>query len=271
MIFMLYFSHIETDRFGTIRQQIWMILHYPLHVAILLTVEGSTFLMLSGVLGSITEAWGALYPLSIDDDWETFFARFSSSEEVVASISSDVTILLNITFKDPAALVHLYDYTKPIAILKNITAPYNSSEWQDLAGGAIDQLWGGVEVAIYYTFGIEGHDPHDHSPSAIEQAASAQNVMHTVFLYFYFSAGSLLFVLAIMCIFAKKDLSKEMWMSVAVKVFVGVGVTLPVLAYWVGGQASVSFFLSAWTIAVVMLGYFIGKICPSTAARERRW
>jgi len=31
MIFMLYFSHVEHDSFGTIRQQIWMILHYPLH------------------------------------------------------------------------------------------------------------------------------------------------------------------------------------------------------------------------------------------------
>lgn len=38
---MLYFDQIENDRFGTIRQQVWAVLHFPLHVAILLTVEGS--------------------------------------------------------------------------------------------------------------------------------------------------------------------------------------------------------------------------------------
>lgn len=38
---MLYFDQIESDRFGTIRVQIWTLLHYPLHVAILLTEEGS--------------------------------------------------------------------------------------------------------------------------------------------------------------------------------------------------------------------------------------
>jgi low temperature requirement protein LtrA len=42
LLWVLYFDQIEHDRFGTIRQQIWALLHYPLHVAIVLTVEGST-------------------------------------------------------------------------------------------------------------------------------------------------------------------------------------------------------------------------------------
>lgn len=41
LLWVLYFDQIEHDRFGTIRQQIWTILHYPLHIAILLTVEVS--------------------------------------------------------------------------------------------------------------------------------------------------------------------------------------------------------------------------------------
>lgn len=39
---MLYFDQIDPGRFGTIRVQIWTLLHYPLHVAILLTEEGSS-------------------------------------------------------------------------------------------------------------------------------------------------------------------------------------------------------------------------------------
>ena len=39
---MLYFDQIEHERFGSIRQQIWALLHFPLHTAIVLTVEGIT-------------------------------------------------------------------------------------------------------------------------------------------------------------------------------------------------------------------------------------
>jgi low temperature requirement protein LtrA len=49
-IWVLYFDQIEHDRFGTVRQQIWAILHYPLHVAILLTVEGSSSLILWNII-----------------------------------------------------------------------------------------------------------------------------------------------------------------------------------------------------------------------------
>lgn len=54
-IWVLYFDQIEHDRFGTIRQQIWAILHFPLHVAILLTVEGSTTLILWNIIKNISD------------------------------------------------------------------------------------------------------------------------------------------------------------------------------------------------------------------------
>lgn len=49
-IWVLYFDQIEHDRFGTIRQQIWAILHFPLHIAILLTVQGSATLILWNII-----------------------------------------------------------------------------------------------------------------------------------------------------------------------------------------------------------------------------
>lgn len=49
-IWVLYFDQIENERFGTIRQQIWAILHFPLHVAILLTVEGAASMIIWNIL-----------------------------------------------------------------------------------------------------------------------------------------------------------------------------------------------------------------------------
>lgn len=39
-IYMIYFDWLEEEHFGTIRQQIWSFLHFPLHVALVLAVEG---------------------------------------------------------------------------------------------------------------------------------------------------------------------------------------------------------------------------------------
>jgi low temperature requirement protein LtrA len=40
MIYMIYFDWNDEEHFGTIRQQIWSALHFPLHLALVLAVEG---------------------------------------------------------------------------------------------------------------------------------------------------------------------------------------------------------------------------------------
>lgn len=37
---MLYFDRLEEDHFGTIRQQLWAFIHFPLHIALVLVLEG---------------------------------------------------------------------------------------------------------------------------------------------------------------------------------------------------------------------------------------
>jgi hypothetical protein len=38
---MFYFDNQPKQHYGTIRQQLWSVLHFPLHIAIVLVVEGS--------------------------------------------------------------------------------------------------------------------------------------------------------------------------------------------------------------------------------------
>jgi len=38
---MLYFDNHPTGHYGTIRQQIWAVLHFPLHLSIVGVVEGA--------------------------------------------------------------------------------------------------------------------------------------------------------------------------------------------------------------------------------------
>ncbi|KXT11343.1 hypothetical protein AC579_9461 [Pseudocercospora musae] len=41
-LYMLYFDWIQEEEFGIIRQQLWSVLHFPLHVALVLAVEGAS-------------------------------------------------------------------------------------------------------------------------------------------------------------------------------------------------------------------------------------
>lgn len=259
LIFMLYFGHAEHDKFGSIRQQIWMILHFPLHVAILLTEEGSSFLILSRVISHIVSFWGTLYPLQNSLDWDEFFSEYDSVDQVVESISGDLQQLFHVTFRDQDTLLTLYNYTRDFTAIQAIGHPFNTTEWQVEASGVIDQLWKGMENAVYLSFGVDGLVTRDHHPPPVEIASSPQRIMEVVFLYFFFAAGGLLFVLSLMTIAAKKTHTKDMWLSVGVKVLIGILLLVPLTANWISTEASEAFYLSPWTTVVVMFGYLTGK------------
>ena len=256
---MLYFGHAEHDKFGSIRQQIWMILHFPLHVAILLTEEGSSFLILSRVISHIISYWDTLYPLQNSVDWNNFFSQYDSVDGVVGSITGDLQQLFHVTFRDQEALLTMYNYTRDITAIQNIGHPFNTTEWQVEASVVIDQLWKGMEDAVYSSFGVDGLVTQDHRPPPVEAASSPQHIMEAVFLYFFFAAGGLLFVLSLMTIFAKKIPTKDMWLSVGIKVLIGFLLLVPLTANWISTDASEAFYLSPWTTVVVMFGYLTGK------------
>ena len=41
-LYQLYFDNVNEEHFGTIREQIWVVMHFPLHISFILFVEGSS-------------------------------------------------------------------------------------------------------------------------------------------------------------------------------------------------------------------------------------
>jgi len=257
LVYALYFNHINHDEFGSIRQQVWILLHYPLHLAILLTLDGSSFLIMSGTLSKMTRAWLDDYPLYSFATWDEFFRSFSTTSAVVSTLTARVDRLWTRMYRDPLVALRLFNYTETVTSIEHIPAAFNSSEWQQQAIQTIGDLWTDVEVAIYHGFGIEPHVSFGQLPSDYNEANAVEDVVGTAFLYFYFAAGSLLMVLAIMCFFAKKQSLQAMWLRISIKVAIGLCVILPVVTLWLSTKASWTFFQSPWTIATTMLGYFL--------------
>ncbi len=112
-LFHLYFDHANTDILGTIRQHIWAILHYPLHIAFLLTLEGVNQLALFSVAGQQVTAIEDLFTAAltagssdraaivgtINDTVNALEADFASSPPIPGTIEAGLTDLLagNIT------------------------------------------------------------------------------------------------------------------------------------------------------------------------------
>ena len=259
-IWVLYFDQIENERFGTIRQQIWAILHFPLHVAILLTVEGSTELILWNIIIHTDNAWWSWYPINYY--YSEYAKWYKSPEAVIAWITQGVNAVAH-KFKNGTLEEH-YDYERNFTSILNINATFGTKEWDNTAGPIVEDLFVGIENFIFQNFGIEVPESSTSKSESLTTAQLKQNnqyynLFYTVFLYFYIAAGVFLVVLAILYWFGKQHKSRNEWLSILVRVIAGAGLTMASLAnyysptYW----SSYRFFSSAWPILVVVLGYFV--------------
>jgi hypothetical protein len=252
----LYFGQIEHDRFGTIRQQIWAVLHFPLHVAILLTVEGSTTLILWNIIIENLEwlySWG---PTTVDGELGPYF---SSTAQLIEYINGSFIPEFEARFKTNS-LESLYDYQASITAIENLKAPFGSQAFNDSAGEIVTTLWNELELFVFSNFGIQGPEKTENEP-IIDKERADYGVFDTVFNYFYIASGILLIALAVMYWFGKTHKLRGEYVSIAIRVIVGAGLTLGCLSDWYGpSNAQTGFLLSAWHIPIVMVSYFIGML-----------
>lgn len=220
-VWVLYFDQIEHDRFGTIRQQIWAMLHFPLHVSLILTVEGSTTLILWNIIIHSDMDWWSRYPVN---EYADFSKDYASVGAVVNYLNESI-IEFSRKFK-PGKLTQAVDYTGNLTKIHDLKPMFGSKEWDDQAGEIVDDLWIEVENFIFENFGIEvpGQDQTVHTGNEVAQNDALFNVFFTVFYYFYIAAGVFLVILAVMYWFGKRNKTKGEWTSMGVRVIAGAGI-----------------------------------------------
>jgi hypothetical protein len=240
----LYFDQIEHDRFGTIRQQIWALLHFPLHVAILLTAEGSTLLIIWNEIIQ-NQDW------MVNNLWPPGY--FATAQDYASSFLTNLTDFEN-SFKTKY-LVDSYNYTAAAANLTHLDI--STDEGYNEAYNIYQEMWTAVEVFLFENFQVEA--PSTLSPTASEddKNAALSDVFWTVFIYYTIAAGCLLIVLGVMYWFGKTRKSRWEYGSIVVRIAVGIALTLVSIStlYMTG----LYLFWSPWMIPMVVIIYFIGK------------
>jgi len=215
--------------------------------------------MLSRVTNQLSGAWAALHPLHNFPDWRTFFEGYISSRDVTSDLSDDIDFLFDMAFRNRTRLLSLHNYTVDIEDVKNIAQPFNSFHWQLEAGTHINQLWNGVENAIALLFGMNGPQPLDPISLSNGRVIYKQQAMDEILHYFSLSAGSLLLVLALLSLFARRGHEQNQWLSMWANIFIGFAFILPISSLWVNGGSIDGLYSSHWTLVLVVVGYFAGK------------
>jgi low temperature requirement protein LtrA len=75
-LYMAYFDRISENHFGTIKQQWWSFLHFPLHITLVLVLQGVSLLVIW------LQAVGAFYAMAVNYDY-VMGLHYASGEEFV--------------------------------------------------------------------------------------------------------------------------------------------------------------------------------------------
>jgi low temperature requirement protein LtrA len=251
-IYFLYFDQTETKgrQVGSLRQQLWTIGHFPLHVCILLVVEG---------LGQLT-VWRR-----INDEMNQIFnvmAANQPSDLNPASWQSYVNIVketLETNWPDA-------NYTSDLSILAipNVD-PFQMFEAQ----------WNiAADVGAYVAKSFEVNVTTSGDDRGMDDIT---NLYQTVFIYFFVGAGLVLVCLACIFMLGKKNKTRVEYASAGVRLVVGTGLALlaTMIVKWYYYLNTVSdtttppfenFFYSVWMIPTVVLAYALGECAAGRQA-----
>ncbi|KAF3482612.1 uncharacterized protein GIQ15_05371 [Arthroderma uncinatum] len=249
LVYMLYFDQVDAKRFGSIRQQIWAVLHYPLHIAILITSEGSRSFVLYDVARSLYQD-SLVGPLNKIDQVQTTADLIEGLKEIVAGISSRL--------KSSDGMPDLTPIYDKISAITNISE--SAEEIAELGREFLAEVF----VWIMKTFGIEvsAKGAAKGSGAALHELREISSAATVVFRFFFIAAGITLVILAMMHWFSKAHKSRAEMLSIASTTVIGVLLSLVAIMsnYDDNSDAAQESALgkyidSAWVTPTVVLTY----------------
>ncbi len=244
-LYMLYFDQIDHDRFGTVRQQVWAVLHFPLHVGMLLTVEGSSELILFR-LGVELSHW-------LTAKVQNALEMAADGDQLIQSLN-DTLDQVSSRFTKVAPL----DYDEFFKELQSVNITNNS------ANSTLDQALSIIDVTLSNTYAwifdnLDIEVPDREAKSTVtggEKLSAIGAVFGIVFVYFFISAGCTMALLSLMHYFGTTHKTRHEIISIGGRFAVGTGLALLATMTVAADMRPFSaFFLSAWILPTVTLCY----------------
>lgn len=270
IIYMLYFDQFSEDRFGTLRQQIWSLLHYPLHMAIVICVEGNTSLI---VWDSAVQALRFIWSLEFED--------YTDPADDFDSVTGYITYLNNsmISINDrfrSKKWEKTYDWNINLTAISEYADQYDfkSDIWNNKTGELVKTMFTKAQVFVFEAHAdtlakLNAVTPVNQAVVRNAQQATEDrleaiyDVFNVTVMSFYIGAGAMLLVLAILYWFNKMHKTKYEFGEMINRVVVGFALIIVGVATVIGDKSTKGFKFAAshWMIAIVVL-CFVGGGYP---------
>ena len=231
-IFMLYFDQIEHSKVGTIRQQFWIMCHFPMHVTILFTVEGSAQLI---IWRKLIDQWA-----SLRDNLSKIAAGISLSNVDDAGLQT-LAENLNKTFhsfyenfergvnemKHHPDLKLLHSNIQAIASLGSTHDDLTKAEIKNQTLDYIQETFASAAVLAGKNMGVEAPHHLAHSDDVNDVLDGLlDKTFGTVFTYFFVAAGLCIITTAVLFVLGRRRELKADWANVGLRCFFGTGLAL---------------------------------------------
>ncbi|MCJ1418351.1 hypothetical protein MMC32_004698 [Xylographa parallela] len=240
LMWMLYYDQTETEHVGSFLQHIWMICHFPLHLAVLLTVEGiSQFSVWRKVVDLMLPFVSSMenYPSNIpradltvyfNNTIQALYGRFSGSTVEQPDLGAYFDV-----FGDPTT-----------SLDQRIAAGYNIT-------------YAGI-IFVCENFEIELPESNSADEAGPEQKfEEIYDSYIVVFIYFFVAAGLTLIFLALLFVLGRRERVRGDHLLMVVRVLVGLGLSfLALMALPSNPTGDIgSYVNSAWMLPTVAICY----------------
>ncbi|KAJ4984599.1 hypothetical protein SVAN01_09921 [Stagonosporopsis vannaccii] len=266
LIYMLYFDQFSEDRFGTLRQSIWSLLHYPLHMAIVICVEGNTSLI---VWNSAVQALRFIWSLECED-CSNPVNDFDDVAEYTKYLNN-IMIDINNRFRSKK-WEEAYDWNLNFTAIQNYSDTYGfkSEIFSNKTGELVQTLFAKAQVFVFEAHAdtlakLNAVTPVDQTiaknthQATLHQLEAIYNVFNVTVMSFYIGAGAMVLILAILYWFNKMHKTKYEFGEIINRVVVGFALIIVGVATVIGDKSTqgFKFKVSHWMIAIVVLCFVI--------------
>ncbi|KAK9234927.1 hypothetical protein V1525DRAFT_458995 [Lipomyces kononenkoae] len=252
-LWILYSDQIEKRRVGRFRQGLWTALHLPLHVSIILVVEGQVTLTVWRKIQDLTNPLFDVSNLVPDpgESWDPF----------IQNLNTAVT----------TSFAQLPDPRIPIDISELMSFISTSINDTEILNNYVDLVYSSF-INFCEVFDIK--DINTNSSGEEAKFNELVQIFYNVYAYFFAAAGLTIIFLTALLRLGKREMYRTEIVVMAVRFVIGIGLCflafmdLPTLQ--VEGEAIYNYITSSWMVPTVFICYFIVVIVDYSIARYIR-
>ncbi|KAF2640764.1 hypothetical protein P280DRAFT_490167 [Massarina eburnea CBS 473.64] len=262
-LYMLYFDRLHEDHFGSIKQQIWSFGHFPLHIVLVLVLQGVSLLIIwTQAMEGLTALYGDLS--KVEARSYNSGAEFANAmnESVWANVYEFVPKGVDDSKEIKAVEAALGQMQEAYDFL---TIDMNNDTAKVEYTGAVNNLLSAATKTLFDSLSVSAPEDKKQNKDDTSKEIDFQavfdkyvKVFGLVFTYVFVSGGLSLVVIAILGYLSLPDSQRRLsqYIRLGINLFCGVGLSLvATLKYdW---DLKANFLSSAWMIPTILLVYFV--------------